>query len=62
MKADKIKEKIKNEGRQEARQEMNKKYQEWARDNNIQIPPGSKPPWETQGDKPDTQTESNQQQ
>ena len=62
MKADRIKEKIKDEGRQEARQQINKEYQEWAKNNNIDIPADSPPPWETQGDRPDTHTGSNQQQ
>ena len=60
MKADRIKEKIKDEGRQEARQQINKEYQEWAESNNIDIPAGSPPPWETMGDTTDKET--NQQQ
>ena len=60
MRADWIKEKIEDKARQEGRQQRDKECQEWAESNNIDIPAGSPPPWETMGDTTDKETKQQQ--
>lgn len=52
MRSDKRKQEIENRGEQKT----HKQYQEWVENNNIQIPEGVKPLWETQGNKSDSES------